>query len=431
MAGTSKASGRGAVVLLTLFGLPFLGIGVFMGYRTGAMLWRWSEAKGWEDVPAVIEHVELETHHGDDSTTYEVVCRYRYRFSGEEHTGEEVGLVPGADNLGSWHERTHARLRAAYERGEAVTCYVDPGRPGRALLDRELRWGLMGFHLIFVVCFGGVGAGLIAGGAYARRSAARKAALQEAHGGEPWLWNPQWASRRIRSGSKTAAIATTGFAAFWNAISAPVAFILPGKAMDEGEPWLFVFMVFPLIGLVLAIAAARAVARYRKFGRSTFELETLPGVIGGELRGTVVLAGKVQGISAVDAALKCVHSVTTGSGKNRSTRQDVVWEETRRFEALGVRFGEVAIRLPVAFQIPYSCRPTNDSLPNSTIKWNIEVKGEAPGVDLAVDFEVPVFKTEASDPEVGPSAESVAEAAGDEAEESRGVRSVGFEGDTN
>jgi hypothetical protein len=71
----------------------------------------------------------------------------------------------GADNIGDWHQRWHARLSDARANEQPVAAWVDPRRPSQAVLERRVRWGLALFRVPFAVLFTavGVGAALIFG----------------------------------------------------------------------------------------------------------------------------------------------------------------------------------------------------------------------------------------------------------------------------
>jgi len=148
----SERSGSG-VMWLVLLGLPFLAVGGAMLWWAGAMGLRWVRAGDWVEVPAVVEEVSLEHHRGSArkrGTSYEVHCTYRYTFAGRQYTGERVGVGSGSDHLGSWQEETYRRLKEARQRGETVTCYVDPDQPDASLLDRRFRWPLFIFYMAMV-----------------------------------------------------------------------------------------------------------------------------------------------------------------------------------------------------------------------------------------------------------------------------------------
>ena len=126
--------------------------------------------RSWVEVPAVIESVNLEESEGEDSTTYKISATYTYDYAGRTYSGNRVGIDEGFDNIGPYHHRMYARLSQQEVSKESATCYVDPERPERAILDRNLRWGMLAFKAIFALLFGGAGIGIMAGGIVARRN---------------------------------------------------------------------------------------------------------------------------------------------------------------------------------------------------------------------------------------------------------------------
>jgi hypothetical protein len=54
--------------------------------------------------------------------------------------------------------------------------------------------------------------------------------------------------------------------------------------------------------------------------------------------------------------------------------------------------------IPVLFQIPYECRPTDETESYNQIIWRLGVSAKTPGLDYKTSFEVPVFKTPESNP---------------------------------
>ena len=90
-------------------------------------------------------------------------------------------------------------------------------------------------------------------------------------------------------------------------------------------------------------------------------------------------------------ALSCIRRVTTGSGRNRSTTETVLWQDERRVTG-DRRRRAGGIRDP-ADAMP--CDPTRAVRPRRS--GGSTVSAEVPGVDYAATFEVPVFRTAASD----------------------------------
>ena len=148
-------------IFLTLFALPFFGVGVWMAWSIGSNLHDAWQMRGWEAVPARLIAAGYETHTGDDSDTYEAYASYSFEYRGRSYTGDRVAIAGGADNIGDYQADLGNRLSSLLARGEPVTAWVNPEAPWESVIDRRLRWGLIGFKSIFLFVFGGVGLGLL------------------------------------------------------------------------------------------------------------------------------------------------------------------------------------------------------------------------------------------------------------------------------
>ena len=224
----------------------------------------------------------------------------------------------------------------------------------------------------------------------------RKEALAQAHPEEPWLWRKDWAEGRIRH-SATSLAGPLLFATLWNILCGPLWFIVPGEALRTGDVEAWLVMAFPIMGLGLLCWAGVAVMRWRKYGRSVFEMASVPGVIGGQLAGVIRIPVKVEPEDAFRIALRCISCVMT-SGSERHISRSTIWQDEQAVARELLKRDERHSAIPVLFQIPYECSPTDDSGPDKVVFWNLEVTAKAPGLDYFADFEVPVFKTPQSDP---------------------------------
>ncbi|HEY8994049.1 MAG TPA: hypothetical protein VIM71_05270, partial [Lacunisphaera sp.] len=101
--------------------------------------------------------------------------------------------------------------------------------------------------------------------------------------------------------------------------------------------------------------------------------------------------------------LKCVRRETRGSGKNRSTTDNVLWEHEERIAPDKWLTGAEGTRVPVLFYIPPECTGTDNSDRNNEIVWRLSASAATAGVDFATQFTVPVFATgeTAAPPEAG------------------------------
>lgn len=413
---------RSAIVFFILFALPFAGTGTFVGYLAGSMLVTWMRAQSWQEAPARILSAELDVNRDDDSTTYRVRAVYEYEYGETTYTSDRVTSGLGSDNIGSFHQNKHDELRTYAESGRLFRCFVNPANPSEALLYRELRWGMLGFQAVFALVFSLVGYGLLFAAFSGSRAVKEAEALKEQHAGEPWLWEKDWVDGRIQAGSRGKMIGAVIFALLWNLISLPMIFLVPGELAD-GNRMILIGLLFPFVGVLLAAYAVYAVLQWRKFGNSEFELFSNPGVIGGYLEGCIHTAIRARHEETFRATLSCIRKVTSGSGKNRSSSERALWQDTIEVGANELLAGPRGASIPVRFAIPIDAGPDSNPDASNPITWRLEAASQLPGVDFSASFIVPVFRTPDSDPglEVETREEALSEAGEASALESMGI----------
>lgn len=265
------------------------------------------------------------------------------------------------------------------------------------------------FMVFFGLVFGVVAFGVILAVAKARRAVDTETDTQRAlHPDAPWLWRADWAAGRIADSTRSTMIAAWLFAGLWNLISLPAAFFGVRQAFREGSYAGLFVLIFPLVGLALLVWAIRAAIRFRRFGVSRLDLDTVPAPIGRALRGTVVATGVTGPLEPLRVILTCVRRVTSGSGKNRSTSESILWQEEQRLPGQQTRSAEgMTTAIPISFALPRDVEPSDATNPRNQVVWRLSVSADVPGVDYAATFEVPVFRTADSEP--APSAEPAAD----------------------
>ena len=138
--------------------------------------------------------------------------------------------------------------------------------------------------------------------------------------------------------------------------------------------------------------------RYRKYGVSRFELSTIPGVIGHRLAGRVRATLDLQPAEGFRVALTCLRRITTRSGKSSSTSETILWQDERRVQGEQSRdYTGMGINIPVSFALPPDAVASDASNPSNRVLWRLEISASLPGVDYDSTFEVPVFRTAASE----------------------------------
>ena len=263
-----------------------------------------------------------------------------------------------------------------------------------ALFNGELENGA--FLGIFSLAFGGASLGVATTFVAGRRRARQALALRGVHPDEPWLWRADWADGVARSASKNTVVFSWGFALLWNLISTPLLFFLPGEVLEKGNHAALLGLLFPLVGIGLLVWAIRQTIELRKFGQSVFRMSSVPGVIGGTLEGIIDVPSHFQPGQDFAVTLTSLNRQTTGSGKNQSTTETILWQDTANSVQSYAQPMAMGVGIPVKFDIPSDCAQTDEANPRNAILWRLGVHAAVPGVDYNTSFEVPVFRTAAS-----------------------------------
>lgn len=371
---------------MLLFALPFAGVGVgFLLFSVIPSLYEWQQMKSWPQVEARLLDTGLSTNRGDDSATYQATARYTYRYQMQDYTSERVAIMSGSDNIGSFQQDLAHELQLAQRTGRPVPAWVNPENPSDAVLNRALRWGMLGFKMIFVLVFGGVGIGLMVFTLTAKTGATDHPESTS----KPWLGQQEWASSAVTCNGKSGLWFIWGFALFWNLISLPIAFAIPGE-LSKGSNLILVALLFPLGGIYLLVWAIKSTRSWRRFGQLVLTLDPYPGSIGGHVGGTIELPLPYNAQQRFPVSLQCVRSYERGSGKNRSRDETVIWQ------VQGLAYSQPSTkggtRLSLCFTVPADQLPSQPYAKDYRF-CRLELNADLPGVDLHRHFQIPVFAT--------------------------------------
>ena len=383
---TRKASG-----CATIIAVPLMGIGLLIVGFMARNIFTWVQMKSWVETPAIVLETSTDASE-DNGDSLTVKARYSYAFAGRQHESRRVAIDGGGDNLGGTQRDRGRQLEEAVAAGGKFRCFVNPSRPAEAVLYRELRTELQLFKLFFGLLFGGVGGGIWGGARYGLRAERRKEELRRQHPGQPWMWREDWASGRMRSSAGCLAWFLLMFAVVWNAVSWPACWQVwqRGGGRFQGGHWLI--LIFPLSGLGVGLWAIYLWLRRWKWGRSELELGTLPGVLGGKFAAVIHIPRKVRAVEGFNVQLSCNETTVRKGSEGDETSEKALWcEELVTTDDLAKSIPGQTI-IPVEYEIPDHLPPTGDK-----IHWRLTARAETWGVDYCAEFEVPVFRTAASD----------------------------------
>jgi len=372
---------------LVLFGLPFFLVGAgFLFWSVIPTLYDGWRMQSWSSVSGHITHADLIASQSDGSTTYRTEARYRYQVLGRLFHHDRVAINGGGDNIGDFQEKLGRQLERFHQQQQPITVFYNPVDPQDAILNRDLRWGLLVFKLIFVLVFGGVGAGLIFWGLRGKKNVDTPEAKDK-----PWLARAEWQGGVIRSDAKTGMYAIWGFAIVWNLISTPVAFMVMDVWRKEGAVALLI-LLFPLVGIGLFYWAIKLTREWKRFGVTPLTMDPFPGSIGGDVGGEIQVNTPYKPGMVARVTLTNIYSYVSGSGKNRSRKESAKWQDDGYARIVPKSNG---ITLQFRFEVPDGLHESEEAA-SSYYFWRLNVELQLEGVDLDRSFEVPVYSTGAT-----------------------------------
>lgn len=374
-------------ILVSLFALPFLGVGVWMLWSISSAFVDAYQMDGWVQVEARLSSAGYRTHTGDDSDTFEAYAKYTYTYQGQVYVGDRVSIASGADNIGDYQRDIGHNLSRAQANGEAILVYVDPNEPSNSIIDRGIRWGLIGFKSIFVFVFGGVGLGLLI---LVWRAPKEKDKTDPKYADKPWLLNDDWHTATVRSSSKTSMYGVWAFAAFWNLVSAPLPFLLYDEVVNKQNYIALVGLLFTAVGIWLLTWAIRQTLEWKRFGATPVTLDPFPGSIGGHVGGTIEIGVPFNAANEFEVTLTNLHHYVSGSGKNRDRKEKAKWQDTLIAHA---EPGGRGTKLTFRFDVPTDLEASDTDEDDRYHRWRLNLSAELEGTDLDRSYDIPVYAT--------------------------------------
>lgn len=358
----TKSGGSSREAPPFLVGAFFLFFGVAgLGLLVGLVLPKaleWASMRGWQPTQAEVIWSRVRSKSDSDGTTYAVDLFYRYEIGGKEYRANRYNLLGGSSS-GRSGKLAVVRAHPAKSRLEV---YVDPERPWRAVVRRDLGWGAL--FALFPLPFLAVGFGGLwwsfrrrnQGTSVSRPKPSRPQVSRR--GGSTLVAAPpvavagQWIP--VGSGRKPAFVGLTIMALFWNGIiSFGVRDALGGLIGDSlverafGGGFALFMIPFVLVGIGLALGAIYCF--FALFGPryeiQLGEAELAPG------RSTSIQWRRTGGRGQPrDFALLLVgrEEATWSQGSSNSTARSVFHERVL-FETtvpLAMEQGRVELRIP-------------------------------------------------------------------------------------
>ena len=201
---------------------------------------------------------------------------------------------------------------------------------------------------------------------------------KNAHPKEPWLWLDSWAERRVEHSHVADGVALLVFAAMWNGVAIPIAWIVS----RQGGPWFakVIIYAFVLLGVLMIWGAIRKTIIGIRHGRSTLVLADVPQRLGRKFSARVEMT-KLPG-GGISSTLRCEKRQSAKGGPQ------VLWKEEREVLPASVHRGPMGVVIPVEFALPADGLESENLGEIGEVSWHLMVDV---GNTTSASFPIPVF----------------------------------------
>jgi hypothetical protein len=232
--------------------------------------------------------------------------------------------------------------------------------------------------------------------------------LSREHPNEPWRHRVEWRDGVIRSSDKKALFLAGIFAVVFGVVSVLLVPEFRTLMAQEGEQWKALLMLLvPITAICAAVALLYLSLRHFKYGATTLQMVTMPGVLGGELRALVRVPSRIEAEEGIHATLTCVHvhvdpTAHLDRDTTRRERREILWQDSYPVPPRAIALAAGQTTVPVRFTLPVG-QPQSYEHPkqkyrHDRIEWKLEVQAKTPGIDFKTAFHVPVFRTTERNP---------------------------------
>ena len=363
-----------------LFGLIFflVGLGFFVALVPG-MLWDWQQMKSWQSTEGRLLKAYVKTSHTDDGKTYKAKAEYQYRVNGVLYKGDRVDLSAMSDNITDYHHDVVKELKANFRKNKFVTVWFNPDSPGDSILYRDLRWELLLFQCLFSGIFMLIGMAIVWFGF------AKEPVVDDADN-TWWQKKKSWQNDAVTSQAKFRLIVCWLFTLVWNGICITPILAIPAE-LAKGNHAILVVLIFAFIGAALIIISIYYTLEWFKYKTVKLVLDPWPAEIGSQLNGCLRVSLQHNINNKFTIKVQNIYSYSTGSGKNRKTYHDVIWQKEKEVIPKAV-LGKTELNF--SFFLPSDTKESEPAA-ESYYYWKIIVIGDVPGINLNREYEIPVF----------------------------------------
>lgn len=232
-----------------------------------------------------------------------------------------------------------------------------------------------------------------------KRAAIKLEKSKKEHPDAPWLWGGKpFEKTTVYSGAGSLvlvwfviSVVLSGFVFVAYMNREIILARMQGTSRFEVIAFFSIMFVIFSIGLPMAVSFTRGAL---KFGKSSLEMSTFPGIIGGEFAGT--LHTRMRGIpkEGFKLELECelTEIITTEGRHIRDPQPESVWKATKKVPVGELNMDYRGVSVPVSFSIPVDAQESDEWSSDKRINWTLSAFSSLDGRQYLSQFIVPIFK---------------------------------------
>lgn len=345
--------------------------------------------QSWQSTPANLNQAEISSYEsrnddGSYTTMYSVNMEYEYWAGGQNHIGTRVDIRGDSSSDSDEHYQRLYKIKQENEQ-KKLNVWVNPDDPSDSIYDRKISIRLTAIMTLFASVFMFVGGGIVK---ISRKKESKLPAGITPDPNKPWTTRAEWATPTIYSdaNSKLALIK------FFSILSV-LFFGMFSIALFGQHPvaTTFSFLLW-LPSYFLFRWYKKKKLEWDHFQKVPLQLTPYPGVIGGEVSGSILVPAPYTLGDNYTFTLKCTHHWTTRSGNETKSHSSILWSEAIQPTPKAKVNGTY---LTFAFKVPAD-KDESSKPDNNYHRWTISISSKLKGIDFNRDYEIPVFITEKS-----------------------------------
>jgi FtsH-binding integral membrane protein len=167
-------------------------------------------------------------------------------------------------------------------------------------------------------------------------------------------------------------------------VSLPILFSI-AEEVRRGNNGIFVALIFPLAGLAMLFSGYKMRQKFLFFGPTPLVPSPAIGQVGGQIGGHIEL-DKPWAKRKLTVTLSCIHTYTSGSGKNSTTHRDILWQE---HDKPLDRPNGAGSKIEFCFDVPAGERPADSHKGRGKVHWEISLEGLVDFMEFKRSWKVP------------------------------------------